>query len=172
MSHTKKAGERHSDIAELYDKIRPIKFAMMTTVDTNGELHSRPMTSQAPEDLKTDGYLWFFTYASASKVGQVGLHQQVNLAYAKPNEHLFVSVGGTATLIRDPQRIRELWRPFYQTWFPNGPDDPDLALLRVHIENAEYWDSSAGKMGLLYSITRGLTSKGKEAPGVDVKLHV
>jgi hypothetical protein len=40
-----------------------------------------------------------------------------------------------------PAKAKELWDPNYQTWFPAGPTDPHLALIRVRVERAEYWDA-------------------------------
>lgn len=173
MSHSTKASKKHSDLEILYDKIKAIRLAMMTTVDADGVLHSRPMATQDPKDVKSDGCLWFLTYASAPKVGEVEKNHNVNLAYTKPDDNLFVSVSGTAELVRDKARVKDLWSALYKPWFPNGPEDPDIALLHVHIEHAEYWNAPSGKMGLLYTITKGLTAGGKEtSPGEDVKLDV
>ncbi len=51
---------------------------------------------------------------------------------------------GTAELVRDLDKARELWNPDLETWFPRGLDDPDLALLRVTVTRAECWDSPDG----------------------------
>lgn len=157
---------KKSDTELLYEKIKGIKVAMMTTVEPDGTLCSRPMAMQDPKDMKEDGKLWFFTQASAPKVGQVEQHHQVNLSYAKPDDNLFVSVSGTGELVRDRKRIKDLWRPFYETWFPKGLDDPELALLCIHIDRAEFWSTS--KTGLL----KGLLTGNKEQVGEDIKLDV
>jgi hypothetical protein len=47
-------------------------------------------------------------------------------------------------------------------WFPNGKDDPDVALLRVSLEKAEYWDSPSSTIGYLINFVSSLVS-GKEA---------
>ncbi|GLV59656.1 general stress protein [Dictyobacter sp. S3.2.2.5] len=167
-SHT----EDKSDKKLLSDKIKDIRMAMMTTVDPDGTLHSRPMASQDFKALEFDGDLWFMTYASSHKVTEVQQHQQVNLSYSKPGDNLYVSVTGTAQLVRDRQKIKDLWNPIYKTWFPNGEDDPDIALLKVHVNSAEYWDAPSGKMGFLSIITKGLASHGEKPAGEDVKLDI
>jgi general stress protein 26 len=151
----------------LAEKIKGVRIAMMTTVEPDGTLHSRPMATQ---DIEFDGNLWFFTQASAPKVGEVEQHRQVNISYSKPEDNLFVSVSGTAELVREQQKIHELWRPFYKAWFPDGPENPDLALLKVSVESAEYWDAPSGKMGLLYSIAKGIATGGKNPEGENRKL--
>jgi len=159
----------HEDAKLLNDKIKGIRIAMMTTVETDGTLRSRPMATQ---DMEFNGDLWFFTHASTPKVDDVQHDQQVNLGYAKPDENLFVSVSGTAQLVRDRQKINELWKPALKAWFPNGNEDPDLALLKVTVESAEYWDAPSGVMGRLYVVAKGLATGGKDSGGENVKLNI
>ncbi len=160
-----------TDTQILSDKIKDVRIAMLTTVEPNGELRSRPMGTQDLKAIAFDGDLWFFTRASAPKVGEVEQHQQVSVSYANPSDNLYVSVSGNAELVRDSKKIKDLWNPIYKAWFPDGLDDPELALLQVHVKNAEYWDAPAGKMGLLYSVTKGLLHKGEDG-GSDVKLNI
>jgi len=65
---------------------------------------------------------------------------QVNLSYADPNNEVYVSVSGAVRTFRDPAKARELWNSGAQRWFPEGPDDPRLMILKVEIVQAEYWD--------------------------------
>jgi general stress protein 26 len=83
------------------------------------------------------------------------VHQerQVNVAYSHPSDR-WVSVSGTATVVRDPARQRALWNPFVQAWFPGGPDDPAVALLRVQVTGAEYWEAPGGKVVQLFKVLR------------------
>jgi general stress protein 26 len=103
-------------------------------------------------------------------VGQVEQHRQINLSYEKPEDNLFVSVAGTGQLVRDSNKIHEMWKPYYKAWFPKGADDPDLALLKINVEEAEYWDAPSGKMAVLYSIAKGLASGGKNPGGDNQKI--
>jgi general stress protein 26 len=165
MSHDKPK----SDVELLNEKIKDIHIAMLTTIEADGTLRSRPMGTQ---DVEADGSLWFFTKLDAPKVGEVQHHQQVNVAYANPGDNVFVSVSGTAQLVQDQQKIKQYWKPIYKTWFPQGEDEPDLALLKVTIERAEFWDAPSGKMGLLYTITKGLATHAKDQAGENVKLDM
>lgn len=44
-------------------------------------------------------------------------------------------------IIRDQLKSQELWNPFVEAWFPEGPQDPNIVLIRVQADTAEYWDS-------------------------------
>lgn len=130
--------DRNESIKKLGELIKDIKFAMLTTAEEDGTLRSRPMATQQTE---FDGSLWFFTNSNAPKVDEVQRHQKVNVSYAEPKDQKYVSISGTAELVRDRQKIEELWNPTYKAWFPKGLEDPDLGLLKVSVEQAEYWDS-------------------------------
>lgn len=153
MAHEK------TDIEKIRDLIKDIRFAMLTTIDTDGSLRSRPMATQESE---FDGDLWFFTPASSPKVGEVERDERVNLSYASPDDNLYISVSGTAQLVRDRAKIKELWNPALKAWFPKGLDDPDLALLRVRVEKAEYWDYPSSKMVQLAGFVKAIAT-GKQA---------
>jgi general stress protein 26 len=159
-----------NDIEKIHDLIKGIRFAMLTTVDTDGSLRSRPMATQEAE---LDGELWFFTGASSPKVNEVERDHRVNLSYAAPDDNTYVSISGTARLVRDKAKAKELWNPALKAWFPEGLDDPDLALLRVKVEKAEYWDSPSSKMVQLYGLAKAvLTGKRADDVGENEKIDL
>ncbi len=130
-------------MATLREMIRDIDVAMLTTMTHDGSLRSRPMATRQGE---FDGVLWFLTSEGTAKAGEVAEHHAVNISYSKPEAKRYVSVSGKATLVRDREKTGELWAPPFKAWFPHGPNDPDLVLLRVEVQQAEYWDSAAGRM--------------------------
>ena len=140
---------------KLGDLIADIKFAMLTTVSSEGKLHSRPMTTQQKD---FDGHLWFFTGLSTEIVPEVGNNPMVNLSYSSPGKNSYVSVSGTAAVVRDRAKIKELWSPIYKAWFPDGVDDPDLCLLKIDVSEAEYWDMPNSKVAQVYAFAKALVT--------------
>ncbi len=57
--------EQEVNMSKLASMIRAIKVAMLTTVNPDGSLRSRPMATQ---EAPFDGTLWFFTRESSSTV--------------------------------------------------------------------------------------------------------
>jgi len=147
--------DRADAITTLGELIKDIKFAMLTTVEDDGSLRSRPMGTQQAE---FDGDLWFFTGAGSAKAGEIQRDRQVNVSYADTDHQRYVSVSGSAQLVRDRAKIEELWNPIFKAWFPNGLDDPDLALLKVTVERAEYWDSPSSKVVQLYGFVKAVAT--------------
>ena len=67
----------------------------------------------------------------------------MGLTYNSPGHNMYVSLSGTARGVVDQKKAADLWDPSYQTWFPGGPHHPDLALIHVSVERAEYWSAPA-----------------------------
>jgi general stress protein 26 len=159
--------ENNQALEELREKIHGIRIAMLTTLEADGSLHSRPMATQKTE---IDGDLWFFTAAGSTKAQDVQRDQRVNLSYADPDSQRYVSVSGLARLVRDRAKAAELWNPVLKAWFPKGLEDPDLALLRVEIEKAEYWDAPSSKMVQLAGFLKAIVTGKRYDQGENEKL--
>ena len=151
---------RSADFQKLREMIKEIDFCMLTTVDENDDLHSRPMSLNS--DVDEAGNLWFFTSANSHKVFELNRTPKCNVSFAQPDDNRYVSITGTAQLVRDKKKIEELWKPELKVWFPKGTEDPDIALLRVGIEKAEYWDSPGGTVAQVISFVSAL-AKGESA---------
>ncbi|MBV8829343.1 MAG: pyridoxamine 5'-phosphate oxidase family protein [Acidobacteriaceae bacterium] len=161
--------DHSAEIEKLAELIKGIKFAMLTTVEEDGSLHSRPMTTQ---DIEFDGNLWFFTGAHAPKVWEADRHRQVNIAFADPDKNKYVSASGTATLVRDRAKIEQYWKPVYKTFFPKGLDDPELGLLKIQVEKAEYWDSPGTIVGRAFNFARAYVTKDPSKLGDHAKVNL
>jgi general stress protein 26 len=129
------APAREQAIQTLGERLNGISVAMLTTLEPDGSLLSRPMMAQT---VPFDGDLWFVARAHSRLVWDIQRHPRVNLTYSQPGLNRFVSVTGTAHVVRDRAKAEELWNPNYQGWF-EGLDDPELCLLRVSVEAAQAW---------------------------------
>jgi general stress protein 26 len=142
---------------KLFELIGEIKVAMLTTIDENESLRSRPMWTQVgDEEAYKQRTLWFFTSDDSGKAEEVAREQNVNLAYADPAQNSYVSVSGQASLVRDRALIEQFYNPSLKAWFPEGLDDPHIALLKVRVERAEFWDNTSNKMVELFYMAKSL----------------
>jgi general stress protein 26 len=153
---------------KLADLIAEAGIAMLTTAEADGTLRSRPL---ATLEMDSEGKLWFFTAMSSGKVSEIDQHRKVNLSYVNLDKQDYVSVSGHARLFRDPEKMRELWTPWVEPWFPEGLDDPDLGLLEVTVDDAEYWDAPASKTQRLLGLAKALSSGKTDRLGEHAKIH-
>ena len=144
-----------SEFKKVYDLIGETKTIMLTTLNEDGALHSRPMNCQ---DMDEEGNLWFFTSSPTGKTADIEVNRQVNMAYALPKDGSYVSIAGTAELVTDKEKIKELWKPILKAWFPEGIEQPDLALLKVKMDSAEFWDEPKGKMVEMFKVVKAAIS--------------
>lgn len=155
------------DLTQLFEKIKEVRMAMLTTTDEHGSLHSRPMATIKPG---ADSALYFLTDAESAKVYEIQKDSQVNLSYSDPSSNVYVSVSGTANAYRDEAKIAELWSEPLRGWFPNGQDDPRLTILKVTIEKGEYWDSASSLLVQAYAYVRAIVT-GERTQDDDVNQH-
>ncbi len=141
------------DTTKLWHMIKDIKFGMLTIRGTDGQLYSRPMTTQNGDEDR-GGVLWFFMSRSSQPLADLEAAPEVNVAYADPSEDKYVSVSGSARIVEDRARKEALWSAMDKAWFPGGIDDPDLALVAVMVEAAEYWDVKSNKAVQLFKLAR------------------
>ena len=136
----------HEELAGLIKKFR---FAMVTTTEADGKLVAHPLTVQEAE---FDGDLWFLVAKSATFVTDLRADDRAGVSLSSNDS--WVSLSGRASLVEDRAKIDELWNPVVEAWFPNGPNDPDVGLLKFSAETAEYWDSPGGRIASLFSFVK------------------
>ncbi len=153
--------DRKLESIEKFKKLTEgIDFCMLTTIN-GGQLRSRPMSTQ---EMDENGDLWFFTSDATHKIDEIEADNRINVAYAKPDDNTYVSVSGGGQISKDREKIEKLWNPILKAWFPEGLDDPHLCLLKVSVEEAEYWDSPNSKIVQLYGFVKAMVT-GEPAKG-------
>jgi prepilin-type processing-associated H-X9-DG protein len=163
---TKTATE--ADLRKLSTLIKDIRVAMLTS-EESGHLRSRPMVA-AQKDFA--GELVFFTRADAAKTGEVRHNHQVNVSYADAGHQTYVSLSGTAEIVHDRALIEAHWSEGMRTWFPKGKTDPDIAILKVTVDQAEYWDAPSSTMVYLYGYAKAALTGHSPHPGENEKLAI
>ena len=138
--------EETTKVAEL---LKNERFGMFTTIAPDGTLMSRPMAMQ---EVEFNGDLWFFASRGSRKVAHIAANPQVNVATAGSSS--WVSLTGHAVVIDDLEEKRRLWNAVVEAWFPDGPEDPDVVLLRVDAASAEYWDTPGGRLASAISFAK------------------
>lgn len=127
------------DIQQLLFLIQDTAVAMFVTA-----ARARPLPMHP---VPFDGTLWFLASSASGLVAEIGRRPGVLLTFAHPAGQSHVALRGAAREQSDAAMLASLWRPGLQAWFPGGPGDPDLRLVRVTVEQAEFWDtpSAAGR---------------------------
>jgi PPOX class probable F420-dependent enzyme len=146
--------------------IEDTRVGMFTTVDEQGRLVSQPM---AVQEVTEDGDLWFITERSSDKVRNIRAEPRVNVSFSSRDS--WVSVAGSAEVLDDPAKLRELWNTFTDAWMEGGPENPENVLIRVSAGTAEYWDSPGSKVTQVLNLVKAkVTGKRLEGDNSTVEM--
>ncbi|MEV7552956.1 pyridoxamine 5'-phosphate oxidase family protein [Amycolatopsis sp. NPDC089917] len=148
------------DLRIVTDIARDVRIAMITSGNPDGKLTSHPMTTQ---QVDFDGTAWFFVSKDADLVRNIAHDDQVNVAYSGSGSWL--SLSGTGLVVDDEERKKELWNELVEAWFPDGSDDPNVVLLKVNADSAEYWSSPGGKPRALFEMAKARLTGKEPNPG-------
>jgi general stress protein 26 len=124
------------DVERAWELMERVGFCMLSTW-TGEKLRSRPMGALT---RRKEGVIYFLTDVRAHKDDEIRQYPQVCLAYADASKQKYVSVSGSARISADRQKIKELWSTPAKAWW-DGPEDPNIRLITVTPESAEYWDT-------------------------------
>jgi len=141
-----------SDLSSIHDITSSERICMLVTASSDGQLHAHPMTTQEAE---YDGTSWFLARSTSETVRNLQSRPSVNVSYSGSSSWL--SIAGTAAVVDDAAKKAELWNTMTEAWFPGGKDDPDVVVIRVSGESAEYWDSPGRAATVLSMVKARLT---------------
>ena len=147
--------------AKVRDLISGARTAVLVTVGVDGRPDARPMACVWRDDF--NDVLWFMTSRQSHKLEEIARTPDVLVSYADPKAAEFVVVGGRARIVADSNVAASLWSEAQRIWFPQGPDDPDLAVISVKMETARYWSNPASAMTYGAAYLRALLNGEKPA---------
>lgn len=127
------------DIRRVWDIIEKVGVCMLTTQFAGG-LRARPLEARPERD---SGLIFFVTDIHSAKEEEIKTGPDVGLVFIDPGDRAYLSITGRASTVRDPQKIKVAWRKSDEVWWPDGPNSPDVCLLRVEPVTAELWDGPA-----------------------------
>jgi len=130
-----------------WEELTDSPFVMLGLVGVE-DSRTRPMTAQVdvPEDgdKEDGGQIYFFASKSEHLVQALGQSHRAVATYAGKGHKLFAHIHGTLVETNDPAAIDRLWNPIIASWYKDGKNDPDLALLRFDTDSANLWKAETG----------------------------
>ncbi len=156
-------------IAKLKELAEDINTCMFCTRIDRMPLETRPMATREVDD---EGNFWFISSADSHKNIEIKDNDEVQLIYAKNSDSHFLSVYGNATILKDQQKIDELWTKWADAWFEKGKRDPNVTLISVKPTQAYYWDTKDGKMVSLVKIAVAALSGKSDDGGIEGSIRL
>ncbi|WP_424464171.1 pyridoxamine 5'-phosphate oxidase family protein [Pseudoclavibacter helvolus] len=152
--HGAHSSDSHAEeVAKIAKLVKEFRFGMLTTIEASGSLVAHPLTIQEAE---FDGDLWFLIQNDSTTVRNLTGDPRAGVALSSNDS--WVSLSGTAGIVDAPEKLRELWNPAAEAWFPNGPEDPNVGVLKFTATGGQYWDTPGGRIATAFSFLKSKVS--------------
>lgn len=159
------------NVEELHELLADYSSAQLITVGPDDHFHARPMALNPPDE---EGRLWFVTWADSQKCADLEAHPRCGVAvHDSSRSATWISLSGKGEVVRDRALLEKMWRPSWALWFPQGPSDPDVVLLRFTPEHAEWVHPTTGRLKVLFTMAKAIVTGKPAEPAVrrSIDLH-
>lgn len=130
---------RKEDVDGVWDIIEKVGVCMLTTQFAGG-LRARPLEARPHREA---GLIFFVTDLHSPKEEEIASAPDVGIVFIDPDDKAYLSITGRASVLRDVEKTKAVWRKTDEVWWPDGPGSPDVSLLRIEPVTAELWDGPA-----------------------------
>ena len=141
MSQASQSNDPIRDTDRVWELMKKIGFAMLVTRDGD-KLRARPMSAYIERE---DNVIYFLTDARRHKDEEIARNPSINLSFADAGSQKYVSITGSAVVSNDRAKIKELFSTPAKAWWDSA-DDPNIRVLKITPEDAEFWDSPGSAM--------------------------
>ena len=124
------------DLRAVAERMRDLDICMLSTRDGD-RIATRPMSNNGQVDF--DGESWFFAPRDSSMVRQIETEPSVGIGYSATESGTWIAMEAEAEIIDDERTKRERWFEELGRWFENGPDDPEVVLIRASATRVRAW---------------------------------
>jgi general stress protein 26 len=152
-------------LKELRELLAEFDTVMLVTRTAGGAMRARPMATQDFDAVK-DCDLWLVTSVDTPKVAEISEEHQVCVAAVRKSDGAYVSISALAEVERNEAEVKRLWKKDWSIWF-SGPDDPSVAIMKLDIQHAEYWEPKGGKLRVLFDMTKAAFTGKKPDEGLN-----
>lgn len=132
-------------------------------------IRARPLEARPDPAEKL---IYFLVDLWGLKDDEVAVHPEVCLIFIDPEDKVYLSIAGSARCYRDAAKARELWNDEQFAWWPAGPSDENVRVMRVKPDFAEYWDGPASRETVKYEFAVARSTGRKPNLGEEQKIKV
>lgn len=157
-------------ITKLRELIDKIDIGMLCTYPKGStHIHAVPMSRQEVDD---EGTIWYLFSAESETHENLQSNNNVTVLFSHVENYNFLSINGSAEILQDKERIEKYWNKFVEAWFEKGKDDPNIRILKVHVDDAHYWDTKTNKFITFLKVATSAVSGQKLDIGREGELNI
>jgi general stress protein 26 len=155
------------NLDRVWDIIEKVGVCMLTT-RFEGGLRARPLEARPEREA---GLIWFVTDLRSGKEHEIEAEHDIGLVFIDPKDKAYLSLTARAQVLRDHAKAAQIWKSTDNAWW-NGPNDPNVCVLRVRPVTAELWDGPASKMVAAFEFAKARLTGDKPNLGENRKVTV
>jgi general stress protein 26 len=155
-------------ISRVWDIIEQAGVGMLTTRFGDG-LRARPLE---PRPEREEGVICFVVDVRGGKDDEIERAPEVCLVLIDHKDKAYLSVSGRAAVTQDEAKARAIWKKTDNVWWPDGPGDPNVRVLRLVPERAELWDGPSNSAVAAFEFAKARVTGGKPNLGENRKVTV
>ena len=156
------------NIDRVWDIIEKVGVCMLTTQFAGG-LRARPIETRPDRDADL---IFFVTDVRSAKEDEIEAAPDVGLVILDPKDKVYLSITGRARVMRDAAKMKAVWRKTDELWWPGGPTDPNVCLMRIEPLTAELWDGPASTAVAAFEFAKARLTGEKPNLGENRKVTV
>lgn len=154
--------------ARVWNILEKSGVGMLTTRFAGG-MRARPL--EARPDRRA-GEIFFVTDVRGLKDDEVKAHPDICFTVIDAGDKAYLSITGDAKMLRDPVLTAKIWKKTDDVWWPDGPDDRNVRVLRIVPARAELWDGPASSVVAAYEFVKARVTGNKPDLGENRKVTV
>lgn len=157
-----------NSIDRVWDIVEKVGVCMLTTQFADG-LRARPLEARPDRGA---GLIFFVTDIHSAKEQEIEARPDVGLIFIDSNDKAYLSITGRASVIHDADKTAVSWRKTDEVWWPGGPSDPNVCLLRIEPFTGELWDGPASAAVTIFEFAKARLTGEKPNLGENRKVTV
>lgn len=112
----------------------------MLTTRFGGGMRARPLDARPDRDV---GAIYFIADKRGLKDDEIAACPDVCFTIVNEPDKAYLSITGRAAVLDDRELAAKYWKKADEVWWPDGPADRHICVLRLEPHRAELWDGPA-----------------------------
>ena len=117
------------------------------------------------QDVDGAGWLWFMTDRTSRKACELSRNPDAAVMFQSPRGDRYMSVQGTAVVVEDDHKLKQIWNPTYRAWFPKGRRDPGIVLVAFRVKRVDYWLVPRSRLSRVAGAAKSLITRRRYEAG-------
>jgi general stress protein 26 len=143
--------------------------AGMLTTRFDGGLRARPLEPRPDRD---GGVIYFITDVRGLKDDEIEADGHVCFTMINADDKAYLSLTASAEVLRDPLLAARFWKKTDDVWWPGGPEDKHVRVLKLEPVRAELWDGPASSLVAAFEFAKARATGEKPNLGENRKISV